>query len=73
MELYNDELYRIKLTEDSKYIKRTYASKMSEDEAKKYFTDLSVAIDKTKKILPIKEWQLRKGRIYELVPQYEVG
>lgn len=56
MELYNDELYKIKLTEDSKYIKRTYSSKMSMNEAKKYFRDLSVAIEKTKKILPIKEW-----------------
>ena len=54
MELFNDELYKIK--SDDKYLVRTYSTKMSMAEAKKYYTALDSAIDSTKMILPIKEW-----------------
>lgn len=57
MELFNDELYKVKISEsDDRYILRTYSTKMSMAEAKKYYTSLVSAIDSTKAILPIKEW-----------------
>jgi len=44
MELFNDELYKIKLDEYSDYEIHSNATKMSMTEAKKYFQSLLAAI-----------------------------